>query len=172
MRRPSGPSWPDRSGSSRTGSAARSTALAYPYGWPGTYTEQTKALAAGSGYRVAFASLEGINRPGSLDPFEVRRLGVGSGDSPILLRGRAGAARHARPVVPVSDRSGMALPYGQVSPPVGRLDAGSGPRAGRVRDRSGRTVGTGRDEAGPSAGPLAHGSAGARPGPRPEPPGR
>jgi peptidoglycan/xylan/chitin deacetylase (PgdA/CDA1 family) len=68
-------------------------ALAYPYGWPGTYTEQTKALAAGAGYRVAFASLEGINRPGSLDPFEVRRLGVGSGDSPTLLRARA--ALHA-----------------------------------------------------------------------------
>ncbi len=65
-------------------------AMAYPYGWPGTYTEQTKALAAGAGYRVAFASLEGINRPGSLDPFEVRRLGVGSGDSPTLLRARAG----------------------------------------------------------------------------------
>ena len=86
MRRPSGPSWPGRNGSSRTGSAARLHALAYPYGWPGTYTEQTKAIAAGSGYRVAFASLEGINRPDSLDPFEVRRLGVGSGDSPILLR--------------------------------------------------------------------------------------
>jgi peptidoglycan/xylan/chitin deacetylase (PgdA/CDA1 family) len=68
-------------------------ALAYPYGWPGTYTEQTKTIAAGSGYRVAFASLEGINRPGSLDPFEVRRLGVGSGDSPVLLRARA--ALHA-----------------------------------------------------------------------------
>jgi peptidoglycan/xylan/chitin deacetylase (PgdA/CDA1 family) len=69
------------------------TALAYPYGWPGTYTEQTKALAAGAGYRVAFASLEGINRPDSLDPFEIRRLGVGSGDSPLLLRARA--ALHA-----------------------------------------------------------------------------
>jgi peptidoglycan/xylan/chitin deacetylase (PgdA/CDA1 family) len=68
-------------------------ALAYPYGWPGTYTAETKAIAAQSGYRVAFASLEGINRPGSLDPFEIRRLGVGSGDSAILLRARA--ALHA-----------------------------------------------------------------------------
>jgi peptidoglycan/xylan/chitin deacetylase (PgdA/CDA1 family) len=68
-------------------------ALAYPYGWPGTYTAETKALAAGAGYRVAFSSLEGINRPGAIDPFEVRRLGVGSGDSPVLLRARA--ALHA-----------------------------------------------------------------------------
>jgi peptidoglycan/xylan/chitin deacetylase (PgdA/CDA1 family) len=65
-------------------------AMAYPYGWPGTYTEQTKAFVAGAGYRVAFASLEGINRLGSLDAYEVRRLGVGAGDSPTLLRARAG----------------------------------------------------------------------------------
>ena len=68
-------------------------ALAYPYGWPGTYTGETRVLAAESGYREAFASIEGINRPGRLDPFEVRRLGVGSGDSAVLLRGRV--ALHA-----------------------------------------------------------------------------
>jgi peptidoglycan/xylan/chitin deacetylase (PgdA/CDA1 family) len=69
------------------------TALAYPYGWPGTYTAQTRALAAEAGYRVAFAAREGVNRPGSLDPYEIRRLGVGSGDSPALLRARS--ALHA-----------------------------------------------------------------------------
>jgi peptidoglycan/xylan/chitin deacetylase (PgdA/CDA1 family) len=68
-------------------------ALAYPYGWPGAYTAETKALAARAGYRVAFAGLEGINHPGAIDPFEIRRLGVGSGDSAILLRARA--ALHA-----------------------------------------------------------------------------
>ena len=68
-------------------------ALAYPYGWPGTYTAQTKALAAGAGYRLAFASRQGTNRPGILDRYEVSRLGVGSGDSPALLRARA--ALHA-----------------------------------------------------------------------------
>jgi peptidoglycan/xylan/chitin deacetylase (PgdA/CDA1 family) len=67
--------------------------LAYPYGWPGTYTDQTKALAALAGYRLAFASREGVNRPPSLDPFDIRRLGVGSGDSPALLRART--ALHA-----------------------------------------------------------------------------
>jgi peptidoglycan/xylan/chitin deacetylase (PgdA/CDA1 family) len=71
------------------------TALAYPYGWPGTYTAQTKALAAEVGYRLAFASREGTNRPGTppLDRYEVSRLGVGTGDSAPLLRARA--ALHA-----------------------------------------------------------------------------
>jgi peptidoglycan/xylan/chitin deacetylase (PgdA/CDA1 family) len=63
-------------------------ALAYPYGWPGSYTARTKFLAAEAGYRLAFASLEGVNRPDSLDPYDIRRLGVGSGDSPALLRAR------------------------------------------------------------------------------------
>jgi peptidoglycan/xylan/chitin deacetylase (PgdA/CDA1 family) len=68
-------------------------ALAYPYGWPGAYTPETKALAAEAGYRAAFAAVEGINRPGAFDPFEVRRLNVGSGDTATLLRARA--ALHA-----------------------------------------------------------------------------
>jgi peptidoglycan/xylan/chitin deacetylase (PgdA/CDA1 family) len=71
---------------SRLGRAV--TALAYPYGWPGSYTAATKALAAEAGYRLAFAAREGVDRPGSLDPYEIRRLGVGSGDSPALLRAR------------------------------------------------------------------------------------
>ena len=64
-------------------------ALAYPYGWPGAYTARTQTLAAEAGYRLAFASLEGINRPDAFDPFEIRRIGVGSGDSSVLLRARA-----------------------------------------------------------------------------------
>jgi peptidoglycan/xylan/chitin deacetylase (PgdA/CDA1 family) len=69
-------------------------ALAYPYGWPGTYTAQTKALAASAGYRLAFTSREGTTRPGApFDRYEVSRLGVGSGDSPALLRART--ALHA-----------------------------------------------------------------------------
>jgi peptidoglycan/xylan/chitin deacetylase (PgdA/CDA1 family) len=68
-------------------------ALAYPYGWPGSYTSRTRALAIEAGYRAAFASLEGINRADCLDPYDIRRLGVGSGDSPALLRARS--ALHA-----------------------------------------------------------------------------
>ena len=65
------------------------TALAYPYGWPGAYNERTKTLTAEAGYRLAFASIEGVNRPDALDPYDIRRLGVGTGDSPVLLRARA-----------------------------------------------------------------------------------
>lgn len=64
-------------------------AIAYPYGWPGAFTESTRAMAARAGYRVGFAAIEGINRPGSVDRFEVRRLNVGGGDSAVLLRARA-----------------------------------------------------------------------------------
>jgi len=68
-------------------------ALAYPYGWPGTYTASTKVLAAEAGYRLAFTSREGVNWSDTLDLYEVGRLGVGSGDSPALLRART--ALHA-----------------------------------------------------------------------------
>jgi peptidoglycan/xylan/chitin deacetylase (PgdA/CDA1 family) len=64
-------------------------ALAYPYGWPGTYTMRTKALAAQARYQLAFSSHEGINRRGGFDRYEVRRLGVGSADSTALLRARS-----------------------------------------------------------------------------------
>ncbi len=64
-------------------------ALAYPFGWPGTYAATTKALAAESGYRVAFSSREGINRRGEFDRYEISRLGVGSADSAALLRARS-----------------------------------------------------------------------------------
>jgi peptidoglycan/xylan/chitin deacetylase (PgdA/CDA1 family) len=65
------------------------TALAYPYGRTDTYTASTKELAAEAGYRLAFTSREGVNRPSTLDHYELNRLGVGSGDSSTLLRGRA-----------------------------------------------------------------------------------
>ena len=61
-------------------------ALAYPYGWPGSYTAATMALAARAGYRVAFSSHEGINRFAGLDRYAMSRIGVGSADSAALLR--------------------------------------------------------------------------------------
>jgi peptidoglycan/xylan/chitin deacetylase (PgdA/CDA1 family) len=63
-------------------------ALAYPYGWPGAFDASTERLAREAGYALAFASVEGVNRPGTTDPFAVRRLGVGFTDSPVLLRAR------------------------------------------------------------------------------------
>jgi peptidoglycan/xylan/chitin deacetylase (PgdA/CDA1 family) len=67
--------------------------LAYPYGWPGTYTNLTKVLTAQAGYHLAFSSREGINRLAKFDRYEIRRLGVGVADSATLLRARA--ALHA-----------------------------------------------------------------------------
>ena len=64
-------------------------AIAYPYGWPGTFSAATARIAREVGYRAAFLSLEGINSPQRpADPFAVRRLGVGSADPPILHRAR------------------------------------------------------------------------------------
>jgi peptidoglycan/xylan/chitin deacetylase (PgdA/CDA1 family) len=66
-------------------------AIAYPYGWPGSFTAETLELAAAAGYRLGFTSLEGVNRPGlpGFAPMELRRLNVGTGDTPPLLRARA-----------------------------------------------------------------------------------
>jgi peptidoglycan/xylan/chitin deacetylase (PgdA/CDA1 family) len=66
-------------------------AIAYPFGWPGTFTARTTELAAEAGYSLAFSSLEGVNRPGRLgfEPMALRRLNVGTGDTPPLLRARA-----------------------------------------------------------------------------------
>ncbi len=66
-------------------------ALAYPFGWGGTFTARTMQLAIEAGYYLAFSSLEGVNRPGNagFQPFALRRLNVGTGDSPSLLRARA-----------------------------------------------------------------------------------
>jgi len=63
-------------------------AIAYPYGWLGTYTEQTRALVAEAGYKIAFCAQGGINRLTYLDRYEVKRLGIGSSDSTSLLRAR------------------------------------------------------------------------------------
>ena len=50
---------------------------------------QTKALATEAGYEFAFSTREGVNRLDSFDRYEVKRLGVGSSDTPALLRARS-----------------------------------------------------------------------------------
>jgi peptidoglycan/xylan/chitin deacetylase (PgdA/CDA1 family) len=64
-------------------------ALAYPFGWSGAYRASTKMAAKEPGYRQAFSALAGVNRRGTIDPYEIRRLGVGSADSVALLRARS-----------------------------------------------------------------------------------
>jgi peptidoglycan/xylan/chitin deacetylase (PgdA/CDA1 family) len=67
------------------------TAVAYPFGWPGSFTARTTELAAQVGYRLGFSSREGVNHAGAagFDRLALRRLNVGTGDSPSLLRARA-----------------------------------------------------------------------------------
>ena len=69
--------------------------VAYPFGWPGTMTAQTTELAAEVGYQLGFSSRDGVNHPGALcfEPMALRRLNVGTGDSPALLRARAALHR-------------------------------------------------------------------------------
>ena len=67
------------------------SAIAYPYGWPGTFTARTLELAREAGYCWGFSSTEGINRldaPG-WEPLALRRLNVGWSDSALMLRARA-----------------------------------------------------------------------------------
>ena len=67
------------------------TAIAYPFGWDGTFSRHTVALAAEVGYRLGFSSLEGVNQPKKprFESLALRRLTVGTGDSPALLHARA-----------------------------------------------------------------------------------
>ena len=64
-------------------------AIAYPFGWEGTYNSVTKEVAKQTGYRQAFCSQLGVNRRSGLDTYAIRRLGVGSTDSPAMLRARS-----------------------------------------------------------------------------------
>ncbi len=68
------------------------TAIAYPYGWPGTFTARTVELAREAGYRWGFSSLEGVNQLTALQstPLALKRLNIGTGDSRLLLRARLG----------------------------------------------------------------------------------
>jgi peptidoglycan/xylan/chitin deacetylase (PgdA/CDA1 family) len=63
-------------------------ALAYPFGWPGSYNETTQQLAQDAGYQLAFVSDAGINRPKAVNRMALRRLNIGFRDSPPLLRAR------------------------------------------------------------------------------------
>ncbi len=69
--------------------ACKVEAVAYPFGRPETCNALTLDAARRSGYRVGFSASRGVNRPGRLDPFNLRRINVGYADSPTLLRAGA-----------------------------------------------------------------------------------
>ncbi len=55
-------------------------ALAYPVGDRNCFDARTKEAARAAGYRAAFSYYGGVNRPGSLDAFDVRRTNVFRGN--------------------------------------------------------------------------------------------
>jgi peptidoglycan/xylan/chitin deacetylase (PgdA/CDA1 family) len=59
---------------SKLGVAADS--FAYPSGHPGSFDETTKSLLREHGVRLAFSFRGGWQRPGRLQPYDVRRIGV------------------------------------------------------------------------------------------------
>ena len=65
------------------------TLFAYPYGKPNrSFTTETKAIVRGAGFSAAFAFAGGFNRPGQIDPYEVKRMKVDTETSISMFRAR------------------------------------------------------------------------------------
>lgn len=69
--------------------------IAYPVGGPDAFSETTKREAKAAGYRVAFSNYGGTNLPGRVDPFDVKRLGIGITEDMTQLRFRLAASATA-----------------------------------------------------------------------------
>lgn len=52
--------------------------LAYPVGARSSFTADSKNIAARLGYQAAFSFYGGVNLPGAIDPFDVKRIGADS----------------------------------------------------------------------------------------------
>lgn len=52
-------------------------ALAYPVGFPDSFSHETRKCAEDAGYRVAFSYYGGINVPGNIPRYDVKRISVG-----------------------------------------------------------------------------------------------
>ena len=64
------------------------TTIAYPVGTKNAFTAVTKRLAKEAGYQLGFSFYGGINRPNKVDPFDVKRNGVGFNESLSHVRTR------------------------------------------------------------------------------------
>jgi peptidoglycan/xylan/chitin deacetylase (PgdA/CDA1 family) len=60
--------------------------LAYPFGVPGTYDARAMRIARECGYELALSYRQGVNWLGALQPYELRRIGIGPGISPAQFR--------------------------------------------------------------------------------------
>jgi peptidoglycan/xylan/chitin deacetylase (PgdA/CDA1 family) len=66
--------------------------LAYPVGAQSSISCQTEQSARDAGYRAAFSSYGGTNLPGSTQPYDIKRVGVGR-QSATRFRVRSGICR-------------------------------------------------------------------------------
>ena len=57
-------------------------ALAYPVGSTASFSDGTQQVARDAGYRVAFSTHGGTNRPGATRRYDVKRVGIGDQSSP------------------------------------------------------------------------------------------
>jgi peptidoglycan/xylan/chitin deacetylase (PgdA/CDA1 family) len=67
-------------------------ALAYPVGIKSAFNGETKRAVAAAGYRAAFSYYGGINLPGSIDRYELKRIPVERDHSAEMVRLRVGTA--------------------------------------------------------------------------------
>lgn len=70
--------------------------IAYPVGGPGTFSATTKSCAKEAGYRCAFSNYGGLNVPGRVDPWDVRRIGMDREENADQLRLRLALTSMAR----------------------------------------------------------------------------
>jgi peptidoglycan/xylan/chitin deacetylase (PgdA/CDA1 family) len=73
--------------------SARVETMAYPFGIRAAFTTETERLAEQAGYRAAFSYYgTETNRKGAIEPYNVKRVPVGS-QSSIRLRVQTGIGR-------------------------------------------------------------------------------
>jgi peptidoglycan/xylan/chitin deacetylase (PgdA/CDA1 family) len=60
--------------------------LAYPVGKPTSFSRDTMRCAKDAGYRCAFTNYGGVNLPGRIDPFDVKRIGMSFGEDTSQMR--------------------------------------------------------------------------------------
>lgn len=60
--------------------------LAYPFGTPDTFDARVMRLARQCGYEIAVTYRQGVNWLGQIEPFNLKRIGIGPGVTPAQFR--------------------------------------------------------------------------------------
>jgi peptidoglycan/xylan/chitin deacetylase (PgdA/CDA1 family) len=69
--------------------SAEVTVFAYPFGKPRrSFSDITKGIVGSCGFTAAFSFYGGFNRPGQIDPFDVKRIKIDLATSPAMFRVR------------------------------------------------------------------------------------